>query len=327
MTTCTYPIGRGEKREKCGLCERCWIRARSHSVVAEGGVVGQHRRVAARLGEKMRCAALALLVAGLLACEPTVTSVGAWETLVTQPQGGSAGAGVAGAGGAVAGGGAGGMGATSGSDAGGAPEPTGFYVEAESGELSGDFVIGSDATASNGAYLQAPPMVVADEAPGGSIARYQLEIAKDGEYIIWGRIYSPDIYSNRFWIQVDGGTWYRWRITVGTIWYWDDLHDDLSYNQPLLFQWSAGSHTLLIANEAPDTRLDRLYITADGDEPPGNMTKCRPPHSIDSGGAECELSCGAQAPAGMHTSCECGDRLDVFDAYDCGSGTCCVVPP
>ena len=106
----------------------------------------------------------------------------------------------------------------------------------------------------------------------------------------------------------------------------DDVHDNLSYNQPLLFQWTAGSHTLLIANEAPDTRLDRLYITADGDEPPGNMTKCRPPHSIDRLGPACELSCGVQAPAGMHSSCECGDRVDVFDAYDCGSGNCCVVP-
>ena len=272
------------------------------------------------------CAALlvSLPAACLVACEPTVTSVGAWEPL-TKSQGGGGNGGSAGA---MAGGGAGGIGATSGSDAGGAPEPEspGLYLEAESGELSGDFAIGSDPAASNAAYIQAPPMVVADDEPGTSVARYQFDVAKDGEYIIWGRIFSPDIHSNRFWIQVDDGTWYRWRITVGTIWYWDDVHDNLSYNQPLLFQWTAGSHTLLIANEAPDTRLDRLYITADGDEPPGNMTKCRPPHSIDRLGPACELSCGVQAPAGMHSSCECGDRVDVFDAYDCVSGKCCAKP-
>jgi hypothetical protein len=283
-----------------------------------------------------------VLVSGpaLVACEPTVTSVGAWEPLVVQGGGGSAGSagsagdgGVSGSGaasgssGSAGAGGAGGAGAEAGSSAGGAPDSLlGQYFEAEAGDLTG-FLIASDDAASGRQYIAAPPDIVADEMPGAALATYHFDVDEDAEYIIWGRIYSPDIYSNRFWIQVDGGTWYRWRITVGKIWYWDDFHDDLSYNEPLLFQLTAGSHTLHIANEAPDTRLDRLYITANGDEPPGNMTKCRPPHSIDLGNPTCDFSCGAQAPAGMHTTCECGDRTDKFPAYDCGGGYCCVVPP
>jgi hypothetical protein len=82
----------------------------------------------------------------------------------------------------------------------------------------------------------------------------------------------------------------------------------------------------LIANSVADARLDKLYVTADGDVPPGNTTHCFPPHTIDLGGPDCKPSCGAQAPAGMHTSCAC-NGLTTFYAYDCG-GTfaCCIVP-
>jgi hypothetical protein len=323
-------------------------RARSESAVAEAPFVVQHRLVAAKLGDaKTRCAALLSLLlpgVGLFACDATVTSVGAWEQAVTQPQGGGGSAGSAAVAGSGADGGSGGVsggsggvsgsadpGVEAGAGAGGAPEPgtLGQYIEAEAGELSGGFIVGNDPMASAQQYIAAPPGVVADEVPGAALATYRFEVDQDGDYVIWGRIWSPGINSNRFWVQVDGGEWHRWRITVGTIWYWDDFHADLAYNDALVFPLTAGSHVLLIANEAPDTRLDRLYITAGGDMPPGNMTECDPPHSIDLGNPTCDRSCGAQAPLGMHTTCQCGeDRVnDRFRAYDCGGGWCCVVMP
>jgi hypothetical protein len=246
-----------------------------------------------------------------------VTSVGAWEPVVVQA--GSAG---------QAGGGAGGL--AGGTGAGGQIEPRapGLYLEAERGLLSGGFAIASDPQASNGQYIEGPTGPVYDMAPGGPAqAHYSFELDSDGDYVIWGRIYSPSISSNRFWFQVDGGDWHLWRITVGVIWYWDDFHDNQRYNDTFHFPLTAGPHQLIIANAVNGAKLDRLYITADGDEPPGNDTPCRPPHSIDMGGGICSPSCGSQATVGMGTSCDttvCMDNPDQRDAYDCG--VCCLVP-
>lgn len=266
-------------------------------------------------------ALLVTLGGGLLACDRTVTSVGAWSPL-SQPNAGGQGGGSAGAGGTDA------AGTPADAGAGGAPAPQeGSYLEAESGELSGGFTIGADPAASNGQYLQSPLDVdVPADAEGAAHARYTFSVPVDGDYLIWGRVYAPDIYTNRFHVRVDGGERYLWRITVGDIWYWDDFHDNLQYNAPLRFQLAAGPHELSISNVAAGARLDRLYITANGDAPPGNNTKCRPPHSIEVAG-ECHDSCGAQATPERGTTCSCADvpSSERFDAYDCGSGQCCFL--
>lgn len=262
-----------------------------------------------------------LSVGSAVGCERTVTSVGAWEP--PPPRGGeSSGAGAAGSGrGAGAGAdGDGGQGGHSGS-------LDGLYLEAELGELSGGFTVGADASASSGRYLLAPDAAVADGAESPATARYRFTVADDGVYLIWGRIYSPSIYTNRFHVRVDDGARYLWRITVGDVWYWDDFHDDLEYDRPLRFELTAGTHELLIGNVAAGARLDRLYITASGDEPPGNDTPCRPPHSIEIEGV-CHDSCGAQATTEQGTTCSCDGRpqAELFEAYDCASGSCCFVP-
>jgi len=236
-----------------------------------------------------------------------------------QPTSGQGGGGV---GGMASGGVAGFMEAAAG--AAGEPEqtPSGFYLEAESAELSGGFTIETDPAASNGQYILPPAVAVKDDVEGPAHARYTFNVEQDGDYLIWGRIYSPSIANNRFHVQVDGGQMYLWRMTVGNIWYWDDVHDNLHYNDPLHFQLTAGPHELVISNVAVGERLDRLYITSNGDEPPGNNTKCRPPHSIDLDGV-CHQSCGTQAMPDMPTTCDCAGRLDHFEAYDCGGGFCC----
>jgi len=241
-------------------------------------------------------------------CDATVTSVGDWEPIVQTPATG--GAGTAGTAGSTDVAGSGGTaGSQSEGGAGGEPDSPGLYLEAEDGELSGGFSIVADVAASNGQYIQPPTGPALEQPPvdGTPRARYTFELADAGDYVIWGRIYSPDVSSNRFWFQVDGGAWTVWRITVGEIWFWDDFHPDSSYNDTLHF-------------------LDRLYITSKGDEPPGNDTPCYPPHSIDRGGGDCFESCGAQAPPGMHTTCQanlCAGK-DPLSAYDCN--VCCVVP-
>jgi hypothetical protein len=292
--------------------------------VATVRVVRQHTGVAGRtpLRTLALCAFLGSAVAVGVGCDASVVSVGAWERSAPSDPGGTGGAG--GFGGQVIEGGEPG--------AGGVPEQLGpgLYLEAESGELlndptlqDGGFVVISDSTASNDQYILPPGSLASDTLPGSAQVRYSFDLDQDGSYVLWGRIYTPDIASNRIWFQVDGGAWYKWRITVGTIWYWHFFHSDQQYDTRLHFMLSAGRHELLIANDVPGFRLDKLYITADDDTPPGNTTKCRPPHTIDRGAADCEPSCGVQAEPNMPTTCQCGAGSTTFYAYDCTSKVCC----
>jgi hypothetical protein len=198
----------------------------------------------------------------------------------------------------------------------------GPYIEAEDGILSGGFTIADDPTASAGRAIAPPEDTAADAAPGAARARYAVQLARAGEYVIWGRIHAPGAANNRFWFQVDRGTWFKWRISAGEIWFWDDLHDDTEYGIPLRFQLDAGEHTLEIASCVPGVELDRLYFTADGDEPPGNDTPCDPPHSIQVGGT-CLPSCGALTGTACGMDACAGRSL--LSAYDCE--VCCHVDP
>ena len=192
------------------------------------------------------------------------------------------------------------------------------YIEAEDGVVSG-FAIEESAEASAGQALLAPD-VLSDGMPGTARASYAFELADAGDYILWGRVYAPDVDANRFWLQLDGGEPFLWRISTGEVWYWDDVHDDAQYSTPLVFAFNAGVHELVIANAGPQARLDRLYLTANGDTPPGNDTPCRPPHTVELGG-ECVPSCGLL----MGTRCGAVDCMGQtpLPAYDCD--ICCRV--
>lgn len=200
---------------------------------------------------------------------------------------------------------------------------TGHYLEAESGVLSGGFDTVEDATASGERYLTVPPGLRSEDEPGDARATYALPVRTAGTYRIYGRIRSPDASHNRVWIRVDDGEWFKWRISVGDIWYWDPLHDNVNYSVPLEFPLDVGDHQLTLANCADDLQLDRLYYTGvPDDEPPGNDTICRPPHSIEVGGT-CLPSCGTQG--GNQCGTVCADH-EPFFAYDCGP-VCCHIAP
>jgi hypothetical protein len=202
--------------------------------------------------------------------------------------------------------------------------PYGIYLEAESGRLSGGFTVGNDPTASGGQFL-APPAggMPFNDQPGPARSIYDLNITFPGTYTIWGRIQSPDTLHNRFWVQVDGESWYHWYITTGEIWYWNRVHNNVDYYTRITFDLSVGPHQIHIANSTDGVRLDRLYITPDRDVPPGNDTPCRPPDSIQVNGA-CIPSCGSQGGNQCGVPQCMGARMVSVTVYDCQ--VCCIVP-
>jgi hypothetical protein len=200
-------------------------------------------------------------------------------------------------------------------DAGDAGES--LYLEAEEGVLTG-LSIEDRADASGGRSIVAPD-VFSDAMPGEARATYAFELSQAGDYKFWGRVYAPDVDANRFWLQLDGGAWFLWRISTGEVWYWDDVHENRSYGTALTFALAAGPHELAIANAGPRARLDRWYISSLGDEPPGNDTPCNPPHTVELSG-ECVPSCGLLMGTGCGDICQGREPLP---AYDCG--VCCQV--
>ena len=206
----------------------------------------------------------------------------------------------------------------------GPPQPdarvTGFYLEAESGELTNGYTVASDAAASAGAYILPPEGTTSREGPGAARAFYQVTLSESGVYVFWGRLHSPDVSHNAVWFRIDEASWYVWRLSTGEDWYWGTFHDDLAYGTSLRFELGAGTHTLQIANYDDRVGLDRFYVTTGNETPPGNDTPCNPPHSIRLGG-ECIPSCGSRG--GNACGVQNCAGLTPIVAYDCD--VCCVL--
>jgi len=202
---------------------------------------------------------------------------------------------------------------------------TGFYLEAEQGQLADGYSVESEATTSAGAYILPPSDVQSRDAPGIARAVYTVNVAESGVYVFWGRIHSPDASHNAVWFRIDEGSWYVWRLSTGEDWFWAPFHDDLAYGNTLRFELSAGEHTLRVANYDDRVGLDRFYVapgTGGGDEaPPGNDTPCNPPHSIRLGG-ECIPSCGSRGGNACGVQ-DCAGLTPIV-AYDCD--VCCIDP-
>jgi hypothetical protein len=198
---------------------------------------------------------------------------------------------------------------------------TGFYLEAETAMLSGGFSIGNDASASGGRFVEPPVGITSPDEPGAARARFEFDVDVRGAYVIWGRIFSPDVRHNTFWLKLDDGKWFVWRMTTGEVWYWAPLHENANYGTPLRFDFEIGSHELVVANATEGNRIDRLYFTADGDTPPGNDTRCDPPHSVLISGS-CIPSCGSQG--GNRCGVTACQGQPTLPAYDCE--ICCITP-
>ena len=73
-----------------------------------------------------------------------------------------------------------------------------IYIEAESGELAGGFVVRTDPVASGGQYIEyiPPPDGGASQdstqQPGGASASYSFQLVRAGAYYVWGRMHGPD---------------------------------------------------------------------------------------------------------------------------------------
>lgn len=262
------------------------------------------------------------LCLGVLGCERIDTIVGAWQPA---PVAGQPTVPLPSASASSTPPGAGGM-----PDSGVAPPPLDMdaaapsfsvFLEAEAGELSGPIQVGNSAQASGSQFITSSEPSLHNTEPGAGRALFRVELTASGDYIIWARMHGPSATQNRFWVRADAGAWTEWRLSTGEEWFWDDVHQDTSYNTPVTFPLSAGSHTLEFATADTGAELDRLYLTSAGDRPPVEPNLCSPPHSVFDAG-QCVRSCGSYGDV----TCDAllCDGQPLLDVYDCP--ICCLAP-
>ena len=152
------------------------------------------------------------------------------------------------------------------------------WFQAESENITSPLETISDPDASAGAYIWKLSGSGDTTTPDG-VAEYTIDIPIAGEYVIWGRLIAPDGRCNSFFTSIDAGEDFAWGVQIGSVWTWDSVNGN--GQDPLVFNLSAGTHTLRISGREDGTKLDRLLITNDmafvpSEENPDNV----PPHAV-----------------------------------------------
>lgn len=175
-----------------------------------------------------------------------------------------------------------------GEDAGDDPaaRPIRFELEAESADpLLAPLMRIDDATASGGAYISYPwdPALTLEErqalkratppsdASADGIAVYMFDVRRSQDFRVWGRVITPSLDEDSFWLRFDDGAWIQWNdIAHLDQWHWVDLRPFEQRTDRYLFPLAAGHHTLRIAYRELGAKLDKLVFASDPDFVPGD---------------------------------------------------------
>ncbi|MDN5204740.1 fibronectin type III domain-containing protein, partial [Fulvivirgaceae bacterium BMA10] len=146
-----------------------------------------------------------------------------------------------------------------------------IWLEAECGVVGNNWQTTIDQTASETTYLsvisQTPHYSLAPSNVSNHLS-FTFELSESGIYKIWGRVIAVSNSNDSFWVRMDDGNWIKWNsIVLGSTWQWDEIHDSNNGSQVVNFNLAAGTHTLDIALREPKTKLDKLFITNDGNAP------------------------------------------------------------
>ncbi|MEM7033850.1 MAG: putative Ig domain-containing protein, partial [Chloroflexota bacterium] len=131
--------------------------------------------------------------------------------------------------------------------------------EAEAGTLSGAFTVMSDATASNGQYIEAPDGTGVGAVGGVDNAEFCFTVTEAGTYRLVGSVWAPNGGSNSFYVTVDGEPvdGYKWTIPPNTGFTAVNVNDSPVEVELLL---TAGNHTVIVYLREDGTRLDTLSL-------------------------------------------------------------------
>ena len=146
--------------------------------------------------------------------------------------------------------------------------PTTFtwQQEAEDGDITPPMRGVQDATASNCGYVYSP------DNSSGSVS-FTFTVPATSSYYLWARVKGSTLWSNSFYVSMDGGQEIHYEILpVGDQWIWDRVHAEGQPEGPYVL--TAGSHSLRFRAREANARLDAVLITNDPSLTPSDVRPC-----------------------------------------------------
>jgi len=137
----------------------------------------------------------------------------------------------------------------------------GLVQEAEDGAITG-LLLGSDAAASNGQYVQSPTSVGVQLTPNPSYkVSYCFSVSQAGTYRIKTNMYAANVNQDSFHVQVDSlpASGYLWDALVNTG-YLIDYVSQRNGADPVEVTLTAGDHTVDVFMRERGTRLDTIAL-------------------------------------------------------------------
>ena len=197
------------------------------------------------------------------------------------------------------------------------PVPTcsGLSHEAEAGVLTGSLQVFGDAAASGGAAIRAAE---GSGDPAGD-ATYCFSVSEAGDYRIDARVKGPNVLSNSFWVQLDGGPLWLFDTDSSNAWVTDPV-SNRGGADPIVATLGAGDHEVVVHVREDGTQLDLVTLTLLTPPPPPPVPTCSGlSHEAEagvltgsmqvfgdgaaSGGAAIRAAEGSGDPAGDATYC------------------------
>ena len=96
-------------------------------------------------------------------------------------------------------------------------------------------------------------------SPFGAIA-YDFDIPASGRYVIWGRVLAQSQKGSSFWVSVDDKPLALWDLERSNQWMWHPVSDHPRPGK-MVYELSAGSHSLMIQQHQSSPKIDQLFIT------------------------------------------------------------------
>jgi len=146
----------------------------------------------------------------------------------------------------------------------------GLTIEAEQGQLTSPM---SSQPGGSGSY-------VATSANSQGSVTFSFNITQSGSYYIKANVYAQDYGSNSFFISVDGSNTAGnspdiYDIAPNSGYAWDNVstrglegNETSAENDPLVFNFNSGIHTITFFGRETDTRLDQVKLLLYSSPPP-----------------------------------------------------------
>ena len=147
---------------------------------------------------------------------------------------------------------------------------TKVWLEAEDFTLEAPLGVYSDSATASGSYIENQTAPSTGVIPETGIVSRSFEVSTAGVYKVFGRTIAKAGSADSFWVRMNDGPWIKWNgIPESADWSWNPVWDFDKADEVSNFSLVKGMNTLFIAYRERNVKLDKIYVTGEGDYPDG----------------------------------------------------------